>query len=128
MGKREGEGRECFTYRAVSILEIRETTSCLVPILLWHNLLQFLLDYAPEFIMVIVQQPDNARGLRVEGAGHLSNCKKQDLSDLLVGNGTLLLELVDCAAVLDSIFEGHRVVRHVGGGGVEFLRVLLREV
>lgn len=60
--------------------------------------------------MLLVQQNDQAGRLGVEGAGNVQDGGIDELLDLGVGDGAVLAELVDGAAVLgqlDEVVDGH---------------------
>jgi hypothetical protein len=60
----------------------------------------------PEGIVILIQKNNEASGLRVERRGNVKNSLFSDLGDSLVGDGSLLVERVVGAALLDRIQEG----------------------
>lgn len=62
--------------------------------------------------MFLVQEDHEAGGLGVEGGGDVQDGCVDELLDLGVRDGTVLAELVDCAAGLGRLDEG------VNGHGV----------
>ena len=55
--------------------------------------------------MLSVEQEDNAGRLRVEAGGDMKDDLVDELRDLLVALGRLLVELVDGTALLDGVEE-----------------------
>ena len=56
--------------------------------------------------MLLLQQQNHARGLRVERAGHVQDGIADNGLDGVIGDGALSLEAVDGAASLDGLEEG----------------------
>lgn len=71
--------------------------------------LQDLLGELPELVVLILEQDDNASGLRVEGGGNVQDGGLDDLLNLRVRDRRGLGELVDGAAGREG---GENVGRH----------------
>lgn len=71
-----------------------------------NNTLEDLLRDIPQLLMIIVQEQDISRSLGVEGRGNVENSLGDDLLDLCVGDGRLLLEDVVRATDLHGFDEG----------------------
>lgn len=95
------------TYGAVAGLEAIELLLGLGELLLGHLRLQHLLDKLPELLVLVVEQDHDARGLRVEAAGHVEHAVLDNLLDAGVGNGDLVGDLVNGSAVLAGLEEVH---------------------
>jgi hypothetical protein len=91
-----------------------------------HNGLQHLGHKVPEGLVLLVQEDHEARRLRVEARGDVEDGLLGDFGDLLVGNGSVFVELVDGAAVLDGVQEGLLAGHCCGSSGEGGLLVCLR--
>lgn len=72
----------------------------------------------PQLVVLLVQQHDQPRRLRVEGAGHVLDGIGHELLDLRVRHGAVLAQLVVGAAGLGQLDQGVGG-RHGDGGGRE---------
>ena len=77
--------------------------------------LQDLRHDIPELVMLILQQHHQSRTLRVEARRHILDRTPGNLLNLLVIDGSLLVDAVDRAALLSRSREGSLVERHVVG-------------
>lgn len=62
--------------------------------------------------MLLLQENNQAGGLGVEGAGNVQDSSIDKLLDLSIGDGAVLAQLVDGAAVLGRLDES--IDRHGG--------------
>lgn len=113
--KEVGEGRGG-THGAVRVGEHLHAVTRVLPLVFGHMGLEDGGDDVPELVVLVPEQDDEASGLGVEGAGDVLDGDAQDLLDLLVVDGAVLVQLVDGATVLDRVPEGGLVVRHVVEG------------
>lgn len=104
--KEGDESIEGGTHRSVCRLESTDPACGASELVLGHNSLQDIERQVPEFVMLGVEQHDEARGLGVERRRDVEHGLLDESCDLLVGDGGLLVELVDGAAVLDGLEEG----------------------
>lgn len=107
------------THSAVRSLETIDLLLRAIELVLGSQGLENLNDVVPELLMVLVKQDDEAGGLGVERRRNMEEGLLNELADLGVGNGSLLVELVVCAALLDGLED--RLCElgssHVGCGG-----------
>lgn len=82
-------------------------------LVLGHLGLEDLLDKLPELLVLLVQEDNKACGLRVERRRNVLDGLGDELLDTLIGDGDLVGQGVDGAAVAHSIEERH-VVGHFG--------------
>ena len=73
-------------------------------------------DDVPQLHVLVIQQHYDPRGLRVEGAGHVSKGVGDEFGDAGVRNGGLVGERVDAAPRLGCFQEGGGA-GHLGCGG-----------
>lgn len=108
------------TYGSVRGLEAVELgLRARLELILGDHGLEHLGGNVPELLVVLVQEDDDARRLRVERRGRVEDDLVDNLNNLLVRLGSLLVELVDGAALLDGIEEalGGSHGRRCGGKG-----------
>lgn len=102
------------TYRAVTTAEALQTGLGGGKVLLGDNLLHHIDDNIPQFGVLVLEQDDGTRGLRVERRRHVLHRLLHDIDHLCVGDRRRGRERVDGAATLDGLEE---CVGHGGGGG-----------
>lgn len=77
-------------------------------------------DYEiPQLFVLLVQQHEQPRGLRVEGAGDVVDRRVDQVFYLGVWDGRVFAEFVDCAPVLGELDEGTWGGSHFGDGSGE---------
>jgi hypothetical protein len=91
------------TYSAVGSAEAVDLLLGAVELVLRGEGLEDLDDVVPELLVVLVQEDDEAGGLRVKRGGDMEKCLLNELLDFLVRDWCLLVELVVCAALLDGL-------------------------
>jgi hypothetical protein len=79
---------------------------CLRKLVLRYERLQHIEHVVPECLMVLVQKDNKTGRLGVEAGRNVKDDLFDEISNLLVGDGSLLVELVVCAALLDGAEEG----------------------
>jgi len=94
------------TYCSVCGLEAAELLLGCRPLSLRHHGLQRLANKVPKLVMVLVEQHHETGRLRVERRRDVLDESFDKFDNLLVGDGRLLVELVDAATVLDGVDEG----------------------
>lgn len=99
---RDGKGA-AVTYRSVGSPEAVDLLLGAVERALGSERLEDLDNVIPELLVVLVEQDNDASGLRVEGRGDVEKGLLGELLDLRVRDGRLLVELVVCAALLDGL-------------------------
>jgi len=70
-----------------------------------NNALQHLLGEVPQLVMFLLHQQNGSGALGVEGGRAVENDLLDNLLDLLIRDGGLLLEGVDGPAALDDLEE-----------------------
>lgn len=88
-------------------LEAIELLLSLRELLLRNLRLQDLLDKFPELLVLVVEQDNNASGLRVETAGDVKDVVSGNLLNTSIRDGDLVGDLVDGSAVFASLEEVH---------------------
>lgn len=96
----------CETHGSVGALEHVELALGGGVGVLGHDGLQDVLCDLPDLLVLLLEQQDDARRLRVEGAGHVLDGLGDELLDARIADGALGLERVVRAAVLDRLDEG----------------------
>jgi len=76
--------RKVQTYGAVGSAEAVDPLLGAVELILRGERLEDLDDVVPELLVVLVQEDDEAGGLRVERGGDMEKCLLNELLDLLV--------------------------------------------
>jgi hypothetical protein len=88
--------------------------------------LQDIADNVPELVVLVLEQEHETSGLGVERGGDVLDELRDDLLDAGVGDGRVLVEGVDAAAVGDGLEEvgggSHGVLLSGSGGGGECAR------
>ena len=113
------------TYSSVTSAETGNTAAGGFPLVLGDDGLQSIADNVPELVVLVLEKEDEAGGLGVEGGGDVLDELGDDLLNAGVGDGRVLVEGVDAAAVGDGLEEagggshcgGVGVLSDCGGGG-----------
>lgn len=99
-------GREGGTHSAVRSLEAIDLLLGAIEFVLRSEWLQNLDNIVPELLVVLVQENNKASGLAVERRRDVENGLLDELLDLGIRDGGLLVELVVCATLLHSVEDG----------------------
>lgn len=100
------------TYSSVSSAEAGDAVASRLPLVLRHDGFEDVAHDVPELVVLVFQEEDQACGLGVEGGWDVLDEVGDDLLDAGIGDGGVLVEGVDAAAVGGGVEEGH------GGGHV----------
>lgn len=104
------------SYSAVPSAEAVDALLGVAPAVLGHDGFEDPLGGVPELVVLVFQQHDHTRALRVERRGHVFDRDAGDLFDPAVGDRRGLIERVVCSARVDGVQEA-RVVGAGGGSG-----------
>ena len=104
------------TYSSVRVSETLNSLTSVLPAGFWHNLFQDIADDIPELDVLILEQNNQASGLRVERAWHMLDSSGDNVLDLRIRDGALVGQLIDGAAMLHRILQDHGIMRHLDGG------------
>ena len=105
------------TYGSVASAEAGNAVASVLPLGLGDDSLQDIADNVPELVVLVLEQENEASGLRVEGGRNVLDELGDDLLNAGVGDGGVLVEGVDAAAVGNGLEEAGSG-SHCGGGVV----------
>lgn len=100
------DNRASNTYRSVSSAEPRNSGRKRLRNSFWQGALDELIRSIPEFLVLVLEENDCARGLHVESAGNVLDGLGDDLLNARVGDGGGVRDAVDGAAGNERVEEG----------------------
>ena len=105
------------TYGSITGAEASDAAASVLPLGLGDDGLQDIADNVPELVVLVLEQEHEASGLGVEGGGDVLDELGDNLLNAGVGDGGVLVEGVDAAAVGNGLEEAGSG-SHCGGGVV----------